>query len=121
MVRHFVMVVAVMATIGFALGVYAQNPQPTDKGAEQIKLDGGKQGGVLFPHRRHQATLGDCLICHSFFAQEKGSIQKAKDQGTLAKKQVMNKLCIHCHRAQKQAGKEAGPTTCNKCHIKAKE
>lgn len=118
MIRYVVVTVVLIAMAAFAFGVNAQNTQQINKGAEQINLDGGKKGIVPFPHHRHQATLGDCLVCHNTFDQEKSSIQKAKAEGQLAKKQVMNKLCIQCHRAEMQAGKKAGPTTCSKCHVK---
>jgi len=89
-----------------------------NKGAEQITIDGGNRGQIHFPHRDHQKRLDDCMVCHNLFAQEKGSIEKAKADGKLAKKQVMTKLCIHCHRAEKKAGKPGGPTSCAKCHKK---
>jgi hypothetical protein len=89
-----------------------------NKGAENISLDAGEPGVVLFPHHRHQNALQDCKICHELFPQEKGSILKLKNEGQLAKKQIMNKLCIKCHRAEKQAGKPGGPTTCTQCHVR---
>jgi hypothetical protein len=114
MVRE-IAVMVVLVTLGvFALAVEAQN----NKGAEQIKLAGGTQGVVPFPHHRHQNALGDCLVCHNAFAQAKGSIAQAQAEGRLVKKQVMNAQCIQCHRDLKQAGKNAGPTICVKCHIK---
>jgi len=89
-----------------------------NKGADQMRLEGGGQGSVPFPHHRHQTALGDCLVCHSFFDQEKGAITEAIADGRLVKKQVMNKLCIQCHRRQKQDGKPGGPLTCTQCHKK---
>lgn len=112
--------VAAVAIVSVMVAVWSVDAQ-VDKGAEQIHLDGGTQGGVAFPHRVHQDALNDCMVCHQAFAQSSGSIQKAKAEGTLAKKQVMNKLCIQCHRTEKKAGNKAGPTTCGKCHIKEKE
>lgn len=91
-----------------------------NKGAESIEIDGGTRGNVSFPHRRHQENLGDCKICHSVFPQKPGSIAELKAQGTLKKKYVMNKLCTKCHKEMKKSGRKAGPTTCTKCHIKAK-
>jgi hypothetical protein len=36
----------------------------------------------------------------------------------LAGKQVMNKLCVQCHKERKKAGDTSGPTTCTQCHRK---
>jgi hypothetical protein len=91
-----------------------------NKGAESIEIDGGTRGKVPFPHRQHQERIVDCKICHFVFPQKPGSIEELKAQGTLKKKHVMNKLCTKCHREKKKAGLETGPTTCKKCHIKAK-
>ena len=91
-----------------------------NKGAANIEIDGGKRGNVPFPHHQHQAQLGDCKICHSVFPQKSGSIKELKAEGTLKKKYVMNKLCTKCHKEKKRAGQKSGPTTCTKCHIKAK-
>ena len=90
-------------------------------GAPLIKLDGGTRGLVSFPHDRHQSTLKDCQICHTLFPQEMGSIKRLKDEGKLIKKQVMTKHCIKCHKANKKRGDKSGPTTCAKCHAKAKK
>lgn len=87
-----------------------------NKGAEEIVLSGGTGGEVVFPHRRHQDSLGDCSICHTLFAQKAGSIEEMKASGELKKKQVMNSLCTHCHREKKRAGEKTGPTTCKRCH-----
>ncbi|MBI5062340.1 MAG: cytochrome c3 family protein [Desulfatitalea sp.] len=111
------MAVMVLSTVAllFAWGATAQ----TGKGAEQIKLAGGTQGQVPFPHHRHQKALGDdCQACHALFAQEPGSIAKAKTEGKLLPKQIMNTHCIHCHRDRKQAGQTSGPISCAKCHVK---
>ena len=90
-----------------------------NKGPEQIILNsGGERGKVHFPHHRHQNKLGDCNICHALFPQEKDSIDRLKKEGKLVPKQIMNKLCIKCHKAEKQAGHSAGPVTCSKCHQK---
>ena len=92
-----------------------------NKGAAEIKLPGGTRGLVPFPHHQHQDALGDCEICHSVFPQEAGIIEKLKTQGKLKKKHVMNKLCTQCHKQKKREGIKSGPTTCKKCHIKAKK
>ena len=86
-------------------------------GPEQITLDGGQQGVVGFPHLQHQTTLGDCNICHNIFPQKLGVIKDLKNQGKLAKKQVMNH-CRGCHRNRVKQGQKAGPTSCQKCHSK---
>jgi len=114
---HRFVAVVVVLSVALLLG-WAAAAQ-TAKGAEQIKLAGGSQGSVPFPHHRHQKALGDdCLACHAFFAQEPGSIVKSKADGKLAPKQVMNTMCIQCHRDRKQAGQPSGPIGCAKCHIK---
>ena len=97
---------------------FSDNDQ--DKGADKIELEGGNRGRVPFPHHQHQENLDDCTICHSVFPQKSGSIEELKAQGKLKKKYVMNKLCTKCHKETKKAGKKSGPTSCAKCHIKAK-
>jgi len=102
---------AVLVLAGWSLAV-------ENKGAEYLQLPGGKRGNVPFPHHQHQNILVDCKICHDFFPQEKGSIEKMKAQGQLKKKYVMNKLCTKCHRTKKKAGEKSGPVSCKKCHLK---
>ncbi|MDY6973179.1 MAG: cytochrome c3 family protein [Thermodesulfobacteriota bacterium] len=89
-------------------------------GAEKIQLEGGKRGIVPFPHHRHQKALDDCNTCHTLFPLERGALGRLKAMGVLQKKQVMNKLCIKCHRTEKKAGNPHGPTTCSKCHVRKK-
>ena len=89
-----------------------------NKGAEKIQIDGGSRGAVPFMHHAHQERLGDCNICHTMFPQEPQSLARLKGNGQLKSKDVMNKLCIKCHKAEKKAGNKAGPTTCSKCHIR---
>ena len=89
-----------------------------NKGAEQIILMGGKRGDISFPHRQHQNKLSDCERCHNLFPQQKQAIEKLKSEGTLKAKQIMNKLCVACHRSERNAGRPAGPTLCSKCHSK---
>ena len=91
-----------------------------NKGAASFELYGGTRGKVPFPHQQHQESLADCSICHSIFPQKTGSIAELKAKGELDKKYVMNKLCTKCHKEAKKAGQKSGPTTCSKCHIKAK-
>ncbi|MBW1915773.1 MAG: cytochrome c3 family protein [Deltaproteobacteria bacterium] len=89
-----------------------------NNGEEHKELSGGSRGEVAFPHRMHQENLGDCNICHAIFPQIPGSIEDLKANGKIEKKQVMNKLCIKCHKDEKRAGNKSGPTTCSKCHVK---
>jgi hypothetical protein len=111
-----------MAMLMVAAGSPATSGFATEnKGAAEIKLPGGTRGLVPFPHHQHQDKLGDCEICHSVFPQKAGIIKELKAQGKLKKRQVMNKLCIKCHRQKKREGIKTGPTTCTKCHIKEKD
>jgi len=89
-----------------------------NKGAKEMKLSGGSKGEVPFTHSKHQERLGDCNICHSLFPQSPGTIDANKQKGDLKKKQVMNKLCIKCHKSEKKKGNAYGPVACSKCHIK---
>lgn len=101
--------VLIVCSIAFAVVNYGE----ADK-----ELSGGSRGKVHFPHRMHQENLGDCSICHSVFPQVSGSIEDLKAKGEIEKKQVMNMLCIKCHKAEKMAGNKSGPTTCSKCHVR---
>ena len=107
----------VVIAIGSSLA-FSDNIQ--NKGSASFEMDGGTRGKVPFPHHQHQENLGDCTICHSIFPQKPGSIEELKAQGKLKKKYVMNKLCTKCHKDIKKTGRKTGPTTCAKCHIKAK-
>lgn len=89
-----------------------------DKGPEKIVLDGGTRGEVPFPHHQHQNVLLDCNLCHDLFPRERGSIETLKSSGKLAGKEIMNKHCIKCHRAEKRAGNKSGPTSCGACHVR---
>ena len=93
--------------------VFAQN-----KGQKEIILNGERMGNITFPHHIHHGVVNDCMVCHKDFAKEPGSLQAAKDQGALKKKQVMNKTCLKCHRDLKKAGGKYGPVKCSGCHIK---
>lgn len=97
----------------------SETKEALDKGAEEIVLNAGRQEPVPFPHLRHQTRLADCQTCHGLFPQEKLSIEKLKAEGRLKSKQIMNTLCIKCHRAEKRAGNASGPTICSRCHQKA--
>lgn len=96
----------------------ALSAQSDSKGPETLVLEGGTKGNITFPHREHQNNLRDCKICHTLFPQKAGSIAAMKADGELKKKQVMNKLCLNCHRKMKKAGKDTGPTSCSDCHRK---
>ncbi len=93
--------------------VFAQN-----KGGKEQLLDGGKQGNITFPHHLHQVIAKDCMVCHGDFPQKSGALKSAKDSGELKKRQVMNKICLKCHRERKKAGEKTGPTKCSGCHVK---
>jgi hypothetical protein len=92
--------------------------QADNKGPEKLVIEAGSKGNITLPHREHQQNLRDCKICHTFFPKKAGSITVMKADGKLKKKQVMNKLCLNCHRKLKKAGKDAGPTSCSGCHKK---
>jgi hypothetical protein len=109
--RRSIAAMAVLILMAAAVALAGEN-----RGAAELSLDGGKRGAVPFPHRRHQDVLNDCQLCHSVFPQQPGAIQALKAQGALKPKQVMNKQCIHCHKAKKKAGETTGPLTCSKCH-----
>ena len=90
-----------------------------NRGAVTLELYGGKTGKVPFPHHDHQKALkDDCQTCHAVFPQKSGAIDELKASGDLAKKHVMNKQCIKCHKAKKKSGEKGGPTSCKKCHLK---
>ena len=111
---NFIIVVTALFMIcASALVIAAEN-----RGGETLKVDGGSKGIVTFPHKEHQDQLKDCNICHSLFAQESGIIKNLKEKKELKGKQVMNDLCIKCHKDYKASGKTSGPTTCSGCHTK---
>ncbi len=89
-----------------------------ENGPEKINIPGGSRGKVPFPHQQHQTRLVDCNTCHSLFPKTNNAITELKKNGTLKNKQVMNTLCIKCHKTEKKAGNPSGPTTCSKCHVK---
>lgn len=108
----FLLIIAIVAVTA-SVGLAAKNMGP-----KEMKLAGGSRGAIPFPHLTHQNQLGDCNVCHSLFPQAKGGIEKLKVEGKLKAKQVMNKHCIKCHKAEKKAGNASGPTTCNSCHVR---
>ena len=110
--RWFILFLA-GAAFFVSVAVSAEN-----RGAEQIRIDGGSRGNISFPHTVHQEQLADCNICHAVFPQEPNALRKLKNSGQLQPKQVMTQQCIKCHRAEKNAGNKSGPTTCSLCHIR---
>jgi hypothetical protein len=110
MVRKIGVVLVLILALGAAAIVTGQ-----EKGAEEITMQGGKQGKVPFPHHLHQKALQDCMACHALFPQEAGAVRALQSKGDLKKKQVMNQ-CTKCHRQKKKAGQKSGPTSCKKCH-----
>lgn len=107
-----------VSLICIVAGAAAVGADIENKGAEQMILDGGRRGSIHFPHRRHQAVIPNCGTCHELFPREADAIVRLKTEGKLAGKQVMNTMCIKCHRAEKRAGKTAGPVSCSECHVK---
>ena len=103
--------------IGAAL-IVSVTAAAQNKGAEQININGGSRGNVPFPHHAHQDRLKDCNICHAVFPQEPGALDKQKSSGQLKPKEVMNKQCLKCHKAEKAAGNSKAPATCSQCHVK---
>lgn len=106
--------------LGVILGVFVSTISLAleNKGAENIQIDGGSRGAVPFTHRSHQDRLADCNVCHTMFPQESQSLARLKETGQLKPKDVMNKLCVKCHKAEKKAGNKSGPITCSQCHIR---
>ena len=87
------------------------------------------QGKVTFQHKKHSETLKiDCMKCHHTWKKGETSgklcvdCHKDKDEGkTLSAKNAFHQDCYKgCHTEAKKAGKPAGPTMCNQCHVKAK-
>jgi hypothetical protein len=110
---------AVCCLVAVVAGAWiAASAQVPNAGAPEIVLNGGTSGEVAFPHLRHQQKLVDCNVCHAVFPQTSGAIEALQAQGKLAKKAIMNTLCIKCHKEKQKAGEKAGPTTCTTCHIK---
>ncbi len=97
---------------------YSKGSDDMGAGASHMIIDGGSKGKVNFDHGHHQKYIGDCNICHTIFPKSEGAIVDLKRKGELKRKQVMNKLCLKCHRAEKMAGNPHGPTTCSKCHVR---
>jgi hypothetical protein len=89
------------------------------QGAAELQINGGRTGNILFKHRLHQETLKTCAPCHDHFPQKSGSIEQMKTTGKLKKKEVMNHVCLKCHRDRKKKHLSAGPTVkCSECHVR---
>lgn len=102
--------IAALMIFAAALVVAAEN-----RGGEKLTIDASK-GAVTFPHKEHQDNLKDCKLCHATFPQELGVIKKMKEKKELERKQVMDGVCLKCHKDYKAAGKDHGPINCNGCH-----
>lgn len=89
-----------------------------ENGPKSMDLFGGTRGKVPFPHQKHQIKLDDCNACHALFPKTGNAISVSMKSGRLKSKQVMNKLCIKCHKTEQKNGNPSGPTTCSKCHVK---
>jgi len=111
----FVYLSAAMVLGAMTVGAMAADGE---NGPEKMDLLGGSRGKVPFPHQQHQTRLADCNACHSLFPKTNNAITELKKTDKLKNKQIMNKLCIKCHKAEKKAGNPSGPTTCSKCHVK---
>jgi hypothetical protein len=94
-----------------------------------VDFKGGTSGKVTFTHKKHAETLKiDCLKCHHTWkkGETTGKLckdcHKVKAEGkTISAKDAYHQDCYKgCHTEAKKANKPAGPTVCNKCHIKAK-
>lgn len=108
-----ILLLFILSTIAVAAAHGAKGNGPAE-----LKINGGNKGDIDFPHRTHQETLKDCKICHTLFPKKNGAIDDLKAQNKLKKKKVMNALCISCHKKEKKAGRDHGPTKCSACHIK---
>lgn len=101
----------------FVLTVCMNGFAETGRGAAELVLQGGIQGDVPFPHRRHQQDEpSNCQKCHALFPQVKNGIALSKQAGKINPMQVMNRLCIKCHRETAITGNPSGPRSCSVCH-----
>lgn len=113
MKRNLSIIVAALAVMILSAVAMAAN-----RGPANITIDGGSRGKVPFPHALHQDNQKDCNVCHRLFPQKADAIKAQIAKGELKPKQVMNTLCIKCHKEEKRAGKPHGPLTCSKCHVR---
>jgi Class III cytochrome C family len=85
-------------------------------------------GDVKFNHKKHAETMKiDCVKCHHTWkpGETTGKLcvecHKAKAEGkTPSAKDAFHKDCQDCHKKDKEAKKQGGPTVCTGCHKKAK-
>ncbi|MFO7838584.1 MAG: cytochrome c3 family protein [Desulfosalsimonadaceae bacterium] len=111
--------IIVVACLGLLLPAFsAGQKKEAGRGAEMIQLEAGRQPQVLFPHHLHQQKTNNCSVCHQSFPQKRGAINALQEKGELAKQEVMNEICLACHRAKMQAGEPGGPLSCSKCHAR---
>lgn len=113
--------------VGFLLSVLMVSGVFAAK--DVVEFKGGTTGKVTFTHKKHAETLKiDCVKCHHTWKKGETTGQMCKDchkdkqEGkTLSAKDAYHQDCYKgCHSEAKKASKPAGPTVCNKCHIKAK-
>lgn len=110
-------VFAMVAAVVFAhAGDMAKSGKRLNHGAAEITIPAAPMPSVLFPHREHQDTLGNCKLCHDLFPKKPGIITAMKAEKKLSKKEVMNDKCLACHKERIKAGKAAGPVQCKGCH-----
>ncbi len=103
--------------IGLLLPAFSSGQkEKAGQGAGMIPLDAGRQPQVLFPHHLHQKATKSCSVCHSTFPKKRSAIRTLQEKGELARQEVMNQVCLACHREKARAGETSGPVSCNKCH-----
>ncbi len=111
--------VLVMIGVMMILSVVAWAQQNLDKGADMIQLNLDRaMAEVDFPHHVHQNVVNDCDACHMTFPMAAGIIEEKITRREFRKQQIMNDVCLDCHRAMKTAGQSTGPVACNQCHIR---
>ncbi|MBF0204976.1 MAG: cytochrome c3 family protein, partial [Desulfamplus sp.] len=99
----FPIIITALIILTVALVIASEN-----RGQEILKIDATSKGEVTFPHKQHQDQLKDCKLCHDTFPQKPGIIKEMKSKKELKGKQVMNQVCIKCHKDYKADGKEYG-------------
>jgi len=114
---------AFIFTILVVSGVFAQAPKAKD---EYILKN--SYGDVKFNHKNHVEKVKlDCKKCHhtgdykTCDTCHKASKEASKDAKGITAKDAFHKDCKGCHEEAKKANKPAGPTTCTTCHKKEKK
>jgi hypothetical protein len=88
-------------------------------------------GKVTFTHKKHVDLKLECTKCHHTWKKgetsgqvckdcHKASKEASKDAKGITAKDSYHKDCKGCHEEAKKANKPAGPTGCTQCHVKAK-